>query len=144
MKVKSARRIIARKLNVGVSKIRISPETASKVKEAITGADLGNLVAEKTVYKLKKNSQSMGRARVLKAKKRKGRKRGSGSKRGSYNARVKLRDMWIVRVRSQRKYIKSLLTDKKITKEQYRELYNKVKGGFFRSKGHINIYLEKN
>lgn len=143
MKVKSAKRIIARKLNVGTSKVRVNPELLSKVKEAITSADLGNLVVERAIYKLKKNSQSRGRARVLKEKKRKGRKRGPGSKRGTYNSRVRIRDLWIARVRAQRKYIKSLLQEKKIDRGQHRELYNKIKGGFFRSKGHIDIYLGK-
>ena len=37
-------------------------------------------------------------------------------------------------VRKQRKFIKELRDKKLITTVVYREMYNKVKGGFFRSK----------
>lgn len=143
MKVKSARRIVARKLGVGTSRVKVNPDLASKVKEAITGLDLENLCREKVFVKSKKNAQSRGRARVLHIKKQKGRRKGQGSRKGSKNSRINFHALWITKVRSQRKYLRLLLADKKISNKQYRDLYNKIKGGFFRSKAHIDLHLEK-
>jgi large subunit ribosomal protein L19e len=143
MNVKSAKRIVAKKLNVGTSKVKISTDASKKIKEAITGQDLESLIKEGTFTKRTNLSQSMGRARILKEKKKKGRKSGKGTRRGKKNARQDLHALWIMKIRAQRKYILTLLSEQKIDKVKYRDLYNKAKGGFFRSKSHIDSYLSK-
>jgi len=142
MNMKSAKKIVARKLNVGVSKVKVSNDSLKKVKEAITGTDLESLVKEK-VFSTKGDSQSRGRARILLEKKKKGRKKGLGKRRGTKNARTNTKEMWMKKVRAQRKYILILLKEEKIDRVKYRDLYNKIKGGFFRSKAHIDSYLSK-
>jgi len=143
MNVTSARRIVAKKLNVGKTKVKISTDASKKIKEAITGQDLENLIKEGLFSKKTNLSQSKGRARILKEKKKKGLRKGKGTRRGKKNARQDLHTLWIKKIRSQRKYILTLLTEKKIDKTIYRDLYNKAKGGFFRSKSHIDSYLNK-
>lgn len=142
MKMSSAKRIAARKLNVGVSRLKVDPTATKKIKEAITGVDIENLIKE-GVFKFSGKGQSRGRARVLLAKKKKGRQKGIGSRKGTRNARTNKHKLWILRVRAQRKYILKLLQEQKIDSLQYRDLYNKIKGGFFRSKSHIDSYLSK-
>ncbi len=142
MNMKSAKRIAAKKMNVGKSRVSVKPDALKKIKEAITGMDLENLIKEKIFHK-KGQSQSKGRARILLEKKKKGRRKGPGTRKGTKNARTDRHEMWIRKVRSQRTYIVKLLEDKKIDKKQYRDLYNKIKGGFFRSKSHIDSYLKK-
>lgn len=142
MNMISAKRIAAKKMNVGVSKLKVDPSAAKKIKEAITGQDINGLIKE-GVFATSIKGQSRGRARVLQEKKKRGRKKGQGTRKGTKNSRTNKRDAWIVRARSQRKYILTLLKDKKVDKVQYRDLYNKIKGGFFRSKGHIDSYLNK-
>ena len=143
MNVRSAKRIVAKKLNVGTSKVKIDTGASKKIKEAITGQDLEGLIKEGTFTKRTNESQSMGRARILKEKKKKGRKKGKGTRRGKINARQDLHALWITKIRSQRKYILTLLSEKKIDNIIYRDLYRKAKGGFFRSKSHIDSYLAK-
>lgn len=143
MKVNSAKRIVAKKLNVGTSKVKIDTGASKKIKEAITGQDLESLIKDGTFTKKTNLSQSMGRARILKEKKKKGRKSGKGTRRGKRNARQDLHALWIMKIRAQRKYILTLLSEQKIDKVKYRDLYNKAKGGFFRSKSHIDSYLSK-
>jgi hypothetical protein len=46
-------------------------------------------------------------------------------------------------VRVQREFIKLLLSKNIITRQAYRGLYLKSKGGYFRSKRHIKLYLEE-
>jgi len=140
--MKSAKRIVAKKLNVGISRIAVKPDSQKKVKETITGQDLDGLIKE-TIFVTKGKGQSKGRARILKEKKIKGRRKGQGTRKGKKNARMDLHALWIKRVRAQRKYILKLLKDEKIDKKRYRDLYNKIKGGFFRSKAHIDSYLSK-
>ncbi len=142
MNMNSAKRIAAKKLNIGVSKLKVEPTAQKKVKEAITGQDINGLIKEGT-FATSFKGQSKGRARELQGKKKKGRRKGIGTRKGTRNARTNKRDAWIVRARSQRKYILILLKDAKVDKVQYRDLYKKIKGGFFRSKGHIDSYLSK-
>ena len=142
MNMKSAFRIVSRKLGVGTSRIKVEPSALKRIKEAITGTDLDALIKD-GVFSVKGKGQSKGRARILKAKKKAGRRKGIGTKRGTRNARMKLHELWIQKVRSQRKYILELLKSNKIKKDQYRKLYNLVKGGAFRSKSHIDSYLSK-
>lgn len=142
MNTKSAKRIVARKLNVGTSRIAVKPDSQKKIKDAITGQDLENLMKE-GIFATKGIGQSRGRARILLAKKKKGRRKGQGTKKGKKNARMDLHGLWIKKVRAQRKYIVLLSKDEKIDRKEYRNLYNKIRGGFFRSKAHIDSYLSK-
>ena len=47
------------------------------------------------------------------------------------------------RIRNQRQLLKILRDKKIITTTIYQELYAKSKGGFFRSRRHITLYLEE-
>ncbi len=50
---------------------------------------------------------------------------------------------WINKIRLQRKFLKELKDKKIIIPSIYQELYLKAKGGFFRNKKHIKLYLEE-
>ena len=127
---------------MGKSRIYIDPSKLKEVKEAITGDDIKGLIADKA-FKKTGVGHSRGRARILLVKKQKGRKRGLGKRKGSVKARTNPKEMWLKKVRAQRKYIRKLLEDEKIDKKIYRDLYLKIKGGFFRTKAHIDNYLSK-
>lgn len=142
MKMSSAKKLAARNLNVGISRVKVNPEKIKEIKEAITGEDIKALIGERAFAKTGKG-HSRGRARVLKIKKKKGLRKGPGTKRGTANARNNRKLQWLTKVRAQRKYVKELLAGKKIERDVYWELYNKIKGGFFRSRSHIDIYLAK-
>ena len=51
--------------------------------------------------------------------------------------------MWINKVRLQRELLKQLRADQKLENEAYYDLYNKSKGGFFRSIRHMKIYIQE-
>ena len=48
-----------------------------------------------------------------------------------------------MKIRNQRKFLKELKDKKIINKKVGSDLRSKAKGGFFRSKRHIKIFLEK-
>jgi len=78
------------------------------------------------------------RARKRKVQKRKGRQKGPGSKKGKQRSGKR---EWMNKIRVQREFLKELRDKNIIDKKVYRNLYLKSKGGFFRSKRHIKLYL---
>jgi large subunit ribosomal protein L19e len=143
MKLGPQKRLAANLLNTGVNRVRFDQNKLEEIKEAITKEDLRALIREKAIFKDETNSQSRGRARNDLIQKRKGRGKGPGRKKGKKGARTNKKEDWMNRVRSQRKIIKSLKDKKQISNKDYRTLYLKSKGGFFRSKRHIIMYMEE-
>ena len=100
-------------------------------------------VEEKDIQKSKKALKSRAGARKIKKQKAKGKRKGAGSRKGKINSRISKKERWIIKIRAQRKLLKELREKKEIPKEAYSDLYMKAKGGFFRSRRHIMIYLEE-
>jgi large subunit ribosomal protein L19e len=141
MDLKVQRRIAARILRVGVERVKIKPEYAKEVKNALTAEDIRELIRKGYIYVEKLIGQSRGRARVLHEKKKKGRRRGHGSRKGAIGARVDKKREWINKVRKQRRFLKFIKD--KIPKDLYRKLYLLSKGGYFRSLRHLKDHLRK-
>jgi ribosomal protein L19E len=59
------------------------------------------------------------------------------------NARTPKKQRWMSTIRLQRQFLKELKDRKLITTGTYRELYMKSKGGFFRSRRHLKIYMNE-
>lgn len=143
MNLKTQKRIAAKVLKCSPKRVVFDGASVSDIKEAITKADVRNFVGSKVIAKAKKSSISRSRIRKAIVQKRKGRKNGPGSKKGKHGARLSSKKSWITKVRSQRDFIKELKEKKVISMETYRSLYSKVKGGYFRNKRHIKIFLEE-
>lgn len=141
MNLKKQKALISRLLKgVGVRRIRINPEKKDVLKDAITRADLRSIIGTGILIK-KKTGVSRARAKEIAVQKRKGRRKGPGSKKGAKYSRIKRKTLWINKVRAQRELLKELKKNKKLAGRDYRELYRRVSGGFFRSKSHLNMYL---
>ena len=78
-----------------------------------------------------------------KSQKAKGRQRGQGSRKGRDSARQDPKEVWMAKTRLQRAFIKELKSKDLIGSVGFRELYLKIKGGFFRNKRHIKLYMEE-
>ena len=122
--------------------IRFDPQRIADIKEAITKSDIRILIGEKAIKKYKGDYNSRSRARKLEKQKSKGLRKGHGSREGTKTARVSKKDNWMNKIRIQRKFAKELKDNGNITSETYRDLYYKSKGGYFRSKRHMKVYLE--
>ncbi len=144
MNLRSQRRMAAEVLNVGKNRVWIDPENVEEVSEAITKQDIRNLIESGAIKKKKKKGTSKGRSRKNKKQKKKGRRKGHGKRKGSKGARKKQKDDWKEKIRAIRSELKEKRDNEEITKSQYRELYKKAKGGFFRNKKHMNLYIDKN
>ena len=114
MNQKNQKKLIARALKVGKSRVKLVPEKAEVIKEAITRADLKSVVG--TAIKIEnKKGVSRGRARKRKEQQRKGRRKGPGSKKGAKYSRIKKKELWMIKVRVQRKFLSELKEKKKVT-----------------------------
>jgi large subunit ribosomal protein L19e len=144
MRLTVQRRIAGDVLGVSGKRVRFDSARLEDVKEAITRTDIRGLIAEGAVRALPEKGVSHGRARTAQLQRSKGRRKGSGSKKGTSNARANTKRSWINQIRLQREYVRELKDASLISKETARMLYGRSKGGFFRSKRHIKIYVEEN
>ncbi len=139
MKSKIQKRLAAKISKRSRKKVKLDQSRLEEIKEAITRADVRALIKDGAITLESDRGTSRGRIRKNKKQRTRGRKRGQGSRKGKINARFNLKTKWINKIRLQRKFLKELRS--KITKEAYKDLYRKSKGGFFRSKRHIKLYL---
>ncbi len=141
MILKTQKRIAATVLKCSPKKVLFDIERLSDIKEAITKQDIKSLISEGTIKRVRGNEQSRARVRLGAAQRSRGRQRGHGSRKGSASARLPGKKKWMGKIRLQRSLLKTLRESKEITKDIYRDLYMKAKGGFFRSKRHIELYI---
>lgn len=141
MNVKSQKKIASRILKAGSKRVWIDPERISEIKESITRADIKSLIGDLAIQKKQKKGISRVRARHKLKQKTKGRRKGTGSRKGKRTARLPRKKAWILKVRSQRNLMKTLRDKKYISKKTYSQLYRKIKSGFFRNRRHIKLYL---
>jgi len=143
MDLKSQKQMAAKILKCGVSRVWVDPKRMGEVNEAITKADIRALIRRGVIKELHKIGVSRGRARKRMTQKKKGRRKGHGSRKGKLGARFSRKRAWMNRIRAIRKILKELRDASQIDKKTYRNLYRKAKGGFFRSKAHLKNYLER-
>lgn len=143
MTFRTQKRLSAELLGVGENRVVFDSEKLDEIKEAITREDIRLLINSGAIFKKPVKSTSRGRFRKRLIQKRKGRRKGMGRRKGTYNARNSKKNVWMSKVRTQRRFLKDLRAKSVISKEQFKEFYGKIKGNFFRSKSHLRLYLEK-
>jgi len=143
MNLKTKKKMAGRVLRCSPKRVKLDPSALEDVKEAITKGDIRNLVGSKIIVKEQKKNVSRARANKILLQKRKGRRSNAGSRKGKHGARVNSKQVWMNKVRLQRKFIKELKEKSLIESKTYSNLYSKVKGGFFRNKRHIKLYLDE-
>lgn len=143
MNLSSQKRLASRLLDCGENRVRFDDTRASEIKEAITAADLRALIKEGAVYAAPVQGISRGRARKTASQKTKGRRKGHGSRKGRATARTVRKETWMHKIRAQRDLLEELREDGFIEKTTYTRMYRKAKGGFFRSRRHLRLYIEE-
>jgi large subunit ribosomal protein L19e len=142
MSLKSQRRLAAKILKVGESRVWIDPERASDVEIAITREEIRKLIHEGVIKSIPKKGISRARARELKEKKKKGRRKGHGTREGASHAKVSKKEAWMKKVRAMRKRLKVLKEERIITENVYRMVYRKIHGGVFDSIADMERYIK--
>ncbi|HUC38976.1 MAG TPA: 50S ribosomal protein L19e [Candidatus Acidoferrum sp.] len=142
MSIQLTRRIAARQLRRGESKVRIKTASVEDAKKAMTTDDVRVMIKEGKIYAIPEKHNVSRRAKSARAKKMKGRRSGSGSRRGTTKARMSVD--YKKRVRGQRRVLKILKKDKVIDNETFKRFYLLVKGGTFESKGSLISHMKGN
>ena len=137
------RRLGAQILKCGVNRIQFDPAKLTEIKEAITKADIRILVNNGAIFQKRLLNTSKYWARINARQKSKGKRKGVGSRKGKKTARTPSKRAWMNKIRLQRGFIKNLRDKSMITSTTYHELYMKSKGGFFRSIGHLKLYVQE-
>ena len=141
MGLKNQRRLAAAVLKCGQHRVWINPEEVEEVEKAVTKRDIRNLVKKGTIKAKQKQGVSRGRARAVHAQRKKGRRQGHGSRKGTAYARRPRKRRWILTIRPIRAYLRDLRRQEVITPMQYRRYYVRAKGGEFRSTSHLRTHL---
>jgi len=144
MDVSIQKRLAAEIYGVGEDRVWIDPSKLDEVSKALTKEDIRALV-ERGVIKIKPiKGQSRFWARINHLQKKKGRRRGYGSRKGTKTARMNSKLLWILRIRAIRKLLRILKRKGLIDKKIYRKVYLMAKGGMFRSRSHVIYWLKEN
>lgn len=142
--VSQAKKLIGRALGVASSRVKVSPDAADRLAEIATRSDARSLLKEGVVMIEPKKGNSRGRWRLLHEKKKKGRRRGQGTRRGPKSARVNEERQWVNRVRNMRRFLNYLKHKGTIDPKTWRRLYLMVKGGYFDSLASLRAYMIQN
>ena len=142
--MKSKKRLAAKILKTSPKKIKFVAEALEDIKKAITRSDIRGLIATRQITKSKKPLHSRVRARKIATQKKKGRRKGHGSRKGKKYSKITRKETWMIKVRNQREFLKKLRAGDLISPKDYRITYARIKGGFFRNKRHLKLYLEEN
>ena len=126
------KKLAAKILKCGVGKVWIEPNN-TKVKQAITRSDIRGFVKDGVIKKMPDKKRAKNKPK---------RQQRTGSIKGAKGARLGKKEDWFKKIRPQRRLIKQLKEEGKLTVGAYRILYKKVKGGMFRSKAHLQLYLK--
>ncbi len=144
MKLDLQKTLASKVTGAGKSRIKIDFEHRDKIKEAITKADIRDLLDEGVISVTPSKSNSRGRAKARLAARKKGRRRGQGKRSGTNNARNNSKSDWINRIRLQRKLLKSFKDRGLLESSDWKMLYLKAKGGFFKHKRQLLQYMDQN
>jgi len=139
--MKAKRQLAARILKTSSKKIKVAPGAGEEVKKAITRSDIRGLIAVGKLIRVRPSLQSRVRARKIAVQKSKGRMKGQGKKKGAKYSKVNKKQRWMAKVRSQRAFLNELREKKIISGKDYRALYSKSSGGYFRNIRHIKLFI---
>ncbi|MEM1784866.1 MAG: 50S ribosomal protein L19e [Candidatus Bathyarchaeia archaeon] len=140
--LRTQRRLAAKILKVGENRVWIDPNRIEDVEAAITREEIKKLIHEGVIKPLQEKGVIRARARVIHEKKKKGLRRGPGSRSGSAGAIISKKEVWMKRIRALRKRLRELKEKKLIDQSTYRDLYTMAKSGRFKSVADMERYIE--
>ena len=147
MNLRKQKQLAARTLGVSTKRIKLNlstPENKKEIKELISREAVKELVSEKIIVKIPAKGNSRTNANMILSQKKKGRRSGAGSRRGTANARFGEKEKWIIKIRALRNLLKEFKDAGRLESAVYRDLYRKAKGNFFRNKKHMLLFIEQN
>jgi len=139
---RNQKRVAAIILKCGVNRVWVDPTRLDDIEAAITRSDIRGAIKSGAIMKKPVAGISRSRKNYLMAQRKKGRRRGSGSRKGAKNARTPRKERWMKTIRAVRKRLRELRDAKLVDRKTYRAYYRQSKGGVFKSRAHLDTQLK--